>query len=476
MSEVNLTMLQLKFKVPINQVEVVSMYSFSNKNLEKAISGITAKLGIPLDKNLQKEYQDGKHPTLLSYEKVEKASIQIPVIQKYMIGAQTNLNQPCNYYDIFRLCRHVILIQILDTALTTILKKTKNFEPRLDRLCREREYDDFESVLYEIVVAANYCLCAEIKDVEFLPEESVLSPDLGILTNAGEAFVECKKFDRSVDISHGLRNIVRNKVQVVIHTFRKMGKSAVLDISFHKHPDSVSDDKIENLSIESLKVGTPIIDPDITVSVSPLSYEKLDTYTLYPSPKYFWERYKYRERGEWFGIVLSMYAKRARHINTINLPEELMSTWLDDVEWECAVKWKITDHKILWQHKRLGYDLLFKGLSQLQSESTNTVLHTWFERDYAIGHRQNEMLDFFGRIKSAARDIFAWIIFNETCFDVSPEGRYDLIENAHIVRGPGALSSSPMVTCVFTQPDERTRKLAEFGIGHEMPDIDQLFK
>jgi len=197
---------------------------------------------------------------------------------------------------------------------------------------------------------------------------------------------------------------------------------------------------------------------------------------LYPSPKYFGERYQFRERSEWFGIVLAMYAKHARHISVADLPEEIVSTWLDDVQWECAIKWKITDEEILWQHKRLGYDRLFKGLDQLQSKGTNTVLHAWFERDYSIGHRQNELMDFFNRIKTSAKDVFAWIIFNETCFDVSPEGRFDLIENAHIVRGPGAMVSQPMVTCVFTQPDERTSKLAEFGIGHEMPDIDELYK
>jgi hypothetical protein len=132
--------------------------------------------------------------------------------------------------------------------------------------------------------------------------------------------------------------------------------------------------------------------------------------------------------------------------------------------------------KSLWQHKRLGYDRLFKGLDQLQSRGTNTILHAWFERDYSTGHRKDELMDFFNRIKTSAKDIFTWIIFNETCFDVSPEGRFDLIENAHIVSEPGAMGSKPMIACVFTQPDERTSKLAEFGIEHEMPDIDELYK
>ncbi len=220
----------------------------------------------------------------------------------------------------------------------------------------------------------------------------------------------------------------------------------------------------------------PILESDITVSVSRLDYQPLETFTLYPSPKYFWERYGFRERGDWFGLVMAMNAKHANHIDTADLTGETYSTWLDDVDWECAVKWKITDEEILWKHKRLGYTRLFKGLDQLQSKGTNTILHAWFERDYAIGHRQNELKDFFGRIEASARDIFAWIIFNETCFDVSPEGRFDLIENAHIIRGPGAMSSQFAVTCVFTEPDERTSELAEFGIGHKMLGVDELYK
>jgi hypothetical protein len=452
------------------------MSTFDNPEVEDAMSKVSSILGVSLDKRLQEEYQNGLHPRLLSYEKVEAADVSVPVIQKYLIGAQTYLNQPCNYYDIFRLCRHVILLQTLSRALGITTSKVKNIDQRLKRLTSAREYDDFEASLYEIVTASNYCSLENVDQIEFINESDVSSPDLFITTKHGEIYVECKKFDRSVDVSLGIRNIIREKVGVVIDELTRRKVSAVIELSFHEDPNSITGARIKTLALKSLESRTPILGEDITVNVSALPYIALDTYTLYPSPKYFWERYRFRERSEWFGIVLAMYARHARHVDALGLPEELVSTWLDDVEWECAVKWKITNEKILWQHKRLGYDLLFKGLEQLKSRSTNTILHAWFERDYSIGHRQNELLDFFTRIKTSARDIFAWIVFNETCFDVSFEGRFDLIENAHIVRGPGATFPKPMVTCVFTLPDERTSKLAEFGIGHDMPDVDELYK
>ena len=148
--------------------EIRIMFTFDKTDIEKAISDISNLLGVTLDEKLQQEYQNGQHPRLLNYEKIEKTDIQIPIIQKYLIGARTNLNQPCNYYDIFRLCRHVILIQILSQALTTTLDKVNNIQQRIERLTTASEYDDFEATLYEIVTASNYCLHQDVFNVEFI--------------------------------------------------------------------------------------------------------------------------------------------------------------------------------------------------------------------------------------------------------------------------------------------------------------------
>jgi len=302
------------------------------------------------------------------------------------------------------------------------------------------------------------------------------SPDLHVIGRNGEMFVECKKFDRSVDLSWGLRDIVRDKVQPTIDEFLKHRQSAVIEVSFHRDPGFVRADRMVDYSLLSLKARTPIIDTDVTISVTPLDYRKLDDFTLYPSPKYHWERYGYREKGQWFGLVSAISARFARHVSLAELEEPLASTWLDDVDWECVVKWKVTDEKLIWRHKRLGYDRLFEGLEQLQSRGTNTALHAWFERDQSIGHRKNELIDFFKRLGKHKQDIFGWIVFNETCLDVSLEGRFDLIEHAHVIQGLGAKSNRPPVTLVFTSVDHTEETIGEFGVGHELPNLDSYFQ
>jgi hypothetical protein len=97
------------------------------------------------------------------------------------------------------------------------------------------------------------------------------------------------------------RNTIREKVGVVIDELTRRKVSAVIELSFHEDPNSTTGARIKTLALESLESRTPILGEDITVNVSILPYIALDTYTLYPSPKYFWERYRFRERSEWFG-------------------------------------------------------------------------------------------------------------------------------------------------------------------------------
>lgn len=451
------------------------MMTFDHPEIEKAISNVSNITGVYLDREFQTAYQNGYYPKLLSYEKLDTPELEIPVLQKYLIASQTYLNQPCNYYDIYRVCRHVVLITLLSNSLQISHNNIEGLDERVQRLITATEYDDFDSILYEIITASNYYKNENVNKVAFIEESTDVSPDLNVLTNSGDMFIECKKFDRSVDISLEIRNIIRDKTSAIIDELKRTVTSAVVELSFHTNPNDVSAERIKYLVLESQKTGVPIIEGDLTVTIKNLNHQELDDYVLYPSPKYYWDRYKYRERSEWFGLVLGMYAKYAKLRGSAKVPDTNLSTWLDSVDWECAIKWKITDDEMLWRQKRLGYTRLFKGLNQLQARGTNTVLHVWFERDQSLGHRQNELVHFFNRIMSSARDIFAWIIFNETCFDVSYEGRFDLIENAHIISGPGRKVDKPLVACVFTEPDERTSQLAEFGIGHEMPDIDEIF-
>ena len=55
--------------------------------------------------------------------------------------------------------------------------------------------------------------------------------------------------------------------------------------------------------------------------------------------------------------------------------------------------------------------------------------------------------------------------------DVSPKGRFDLVEHAHIVEGPTAVSYKPLVTNVFVSGG-KIYESGKFGTGTELPDID----
>jgi hypothetical protein len=94
------------------------------------------------------------------------------------------------------------------------------------------------------------------------------------------------------------------------------------------------------------------------------------------------------------------------------------------------------------------------------------------ETDYFIKGRQEVLLDFFRRLSANTRKTVGWIVINETLLDVSPKGRFDLMEHAHMIRGPTATASHPLVSGVFAQCDSSLTP-GEFGVGNELPDIDE---
>ena len=66
---------------------------------------------------------------------------------------------------------------------------------------------------------------------------------------------------------------------------------------------------------------------------------------------------------------------------------------------------------------------------------------------------------------------FAYLIINETLFDVTPKNLvFDLIENAHFIIGDISKKRPPWVLNVFSTGEV---KLGDsFGIGAELDDID----
>jgi len=192
--------------------------------LEQAISGVCSKLGIEVNNTLQQEYQNGMHPNLLSYEKVESSPITIPAIQKYLIGAKTILNQPCQYYDINRACRHYFFIQILNRAIESNINSVSNYEERFEKLLKETKFDPFDSIMYELAVSGTYSSSPAINNVKFIGSKSNTAPEFEFTHKHKQIYVECKKFDRSSDIVSKIRDEVRSKAQLTLHSFKKINK------------------------------------------------------------------------------------------------------------------------------------------------------------------------------------------------------------------------------------------------------------
>lgn len=443
--------------------------------LKKAVEGICTRLGIDVDKQLLNDYQCGWYPNLLSYEKVEKPDLKIPSIQKYLIGAQTILNQPCQFYDIYRLCRHYFIVQLIDHALSIILDRVANYQSRLDKLLQETLYDSFDSIMYELIVASQYALLPNVYDVKFLDETEQKSPDFEFIYQKQKFFVECKKFNRHADAVSVLRDVVREKTRTTLRHFLRQNWSAVIEISFHCDPNSISSHKISSLSAESYMRGIPIEDEQCTVKTTFLKCEPLDEYFLYPSPKYYLQRYRYAYQSEWFGLVNLMKARFAYFRDCARIGSDFgASTWLDNVDFDCAIKWKLTDNELIWRLKKFNYRRLFKGLEQLQAYGQNSILHVWYERDWAHGHRQDELIDFFLHLHKSKNDVFSWIIFNETVFDTSTNGIFDFLEHAHPISGPSAIFYKPLLTTVFTNIVGESYSNGEFGVGYEVPDFGKL--
>src|ERR1700692_2296104 len=186
--------------------------NFSPDDIKKAIQGVRSKLGKQEDKGLQEAFDAGMQPNLLAYGKLDDCMPSIPIIEKYLIGATSFLHQPSNYYDIFRACRCVNIVRLLDAALGTLLTRgVAGLESRMQRLGRETVHDALDAAVFEIVTAARHAEQSAMEHVEFIEEHpSRKTPDFLTRVDGVESSVECKKVDRAQNFTVLIRNAVRD--------------------------------------------------------------------------------------------------------------------------------------------------------------------------------------------------------------------------------------------------------------------------
>jgi len=366
-----------------------------------------------------------------------------------------------------------LMTQLLGEALEIIdAAKISIAEDRLKRLIPVFDSDAYESTLFELVAGTRYAVEPTVTQVEFIPEQNVKTPDFLVKRGNLESLVECKKVARVRQVNAATRAVIRERLNFVISHFRKKGISLLFEIVFTSDPGGISENELLHACRAAFEENAAIVTAGFTVTVKVLPPFKHDGPILYPSPRFSWLRYRHRVRSEWFGLVHALEAKPAR-LSTV--PKELrggISTWILSVDWDTATKWKISSPDVVAKYRRFAFDGVFDAIKQINSVGKDSTVHVWVETDYFVGRRKEVMLDLFNRLNQKNDQSVGWIVLNETLLDVSPLGRFDLIEHAHMIRGPLAISSDPIVTGIFGGSDESDPK-AEFGIGAELPDIDE---
>jgi len=457
----------------LTKIDSRTMLSFNETDAAHAIEAIRSILGLNADPRLQVEFEAGLHPNLLAYEKVQPSGVKLPIIEKYLMGTTSMLHQPTNYFDAIHVWRCACMVQYIHAALVVLItKQIRGLDARLSRLTRETSHDGFDAVAFELITAAQYALHPAVIHIEFIPETSKkVTPDFSVKFAGVDSSVECKKIDRAKNYTVVIREIVRERLRPVISTFRESGISALAEIVFNCDPHEIDQHQLVVASRDALRWQTPIIEPEFTIKVVRLPPYESATDAHFPSHYFNWHRYGHRVRSEWFGIVHNLSGSFAR---LRDLPEDLQGgrcSLLNQVEWDAAVKWKISSANVVRKYRQFTFERVFEGLDQIKDYGPNSSVHLWLETDYCVGGRKNAFLDLFNRLTTNQQDVFGWLTINETMFEASPKGRFALTECAHMIRGPTAIGPHPLVSGVFA-PVSSTA-IGEFGVAGELPDIDE---
>jgi hypothetical protein len=449
------------------------MKDYSFPEIEAAVTELETRLSWRAPAGLQEAFTLGLHPNLLAYDKRSSPAPNLTALERYLIGARSALCQPAHYYNIFHACRHVKIVQLLNHALKALsARKTPGLDTRVERLVAARTYDAFDAIVFELLVATRYLERSGVNGLEFVRETShTKTPDIKMRQHGRETFCECKKMDRSQDHALKIRAAANACLTPVLTAFRFRRIAALTEVVFSDDPSAIGRATMISACLAAVESGTTIIDPAFTVRAKPLPDYESPTYKLYPSPDFFWSRYGYRVRGEWTGIVHQVIGTRTKYFLPPNAGKHGASSWLDEILWDSAVKWRLGSEALVAKSRRFGFNTLFDGLRQIEGFGRNSSVHLWLESNYYLGGREETLEGLRARIAKNGRDNFGWIVVNETLLDISPKGFFDLIEHAHFIRGPSATSRSPEVTNVFTAGITNT---GTFGRGTVLPDIDDI--
>jgi hypothetical protein len=432
--------------------------------MREAIDYICKQTGLTIKKSLLADYVSGRNLELLNHDKLLSGKKPPePALGFYLICMEAWLLQPnaSLTFDIYRSSRIIPLIRALAIALQRCSgRKVKNLDDRIGRLTKAHTLDQMEAVLFEILCASRYAVAPGVSQVEFIREDAKPRPDLAVTIDSKLIFIECKKFDRLQGLPIAIRNVVRQRFLATALYLRNRSISAVIEITFNTDPRKTRGEDIHRATIRALESGVRIQQAAYSVAARRIQVIPFSDSILVVSPA-FHSRYDFRS-NEWQGIVNSLEAHYTG------------PTWVDKINWEFAAKWKIANEEILWRHRRLNYDLLFKGIKQLNQDGGPGIMHVWIERDLSVGDRSSELIHFVASVKPEMSAHLSWLVFNEIIPDVTPAGRFEFVEHTHPVSGPCQIGSRPIVENVFVEAEDIVMERGEFGVGAVLPPLDEV--
>lgn len=449
------------------------MNTFSPESINEDLDFLEGRLGPTLAGGLLARYLQGEIPDLVAYEKVSGATSPIPCLDRYIVGARSNVTQPSAYYDMFRAGRSVNLLRVLARRLRDQRDQIHGQDERVKQLKKEIDSDSFDSILFEILTALKYQEHPEVSAVEFIPQKSHIVPDLRVWKKNGqEILVECKKMNRLSDASIRVRNQVNQLLKKTISFFHSRGICAISEITIRSGLFEIDAAYILTCFKKAINLGGQYQDPFLEIALwfqKPVEYDQL---TLVPSPKLYWDRYGYDINGQWQGLIHPMMAHFEIPKSWPRVKGARLS-WVDEISQDFGIKWNVEDPEWVWKQKKIAMASLFKAIKQVGSSPPNSEIHFWIERDIATGNRKAELIKTVERLRKSKDNKFGWIIFNETIQDFSLGGYFGLIEHSHPISHLSG-RRDPIVSNVFMDDGSIETTAGDFGAGTILPDLDSI--
>ncbi len=418
---------------------------------------VRSRLAIREDEALVAAYLGGSRRNLLAYNSVETEEY----LHRCLVVCRAFLLFPSrdNYYNIEHASRAVPAIRLLGLVLRST-NMIIGVEARLARLRHAADADDFDQVFYEVLVATRYAKHPAVRRVELIAElPGQKNPDI-LVSCCGEIVVECKKSARRGEFSSSVRDEVTPLAMAAIETAAEARTSFIFEASFAARPSTILLNDFRDAARAAMTTLIEVKAAGFSIVARPLAPPDLKLMVLHPSPKYFLDQYDYTPGVDWHGIAHTFHG-------------EMVGPWLNWLDWEAAVKWRLTDQDLLWKCTKLPFDLVFKGLKQLSARSERSILHFAFERVDGYGHRQQSLYLLADKLKENTSK-WGWIMFDDLDVSVSRGGRFSLEEHVYMHPGPTARFTPPLVSTAYTGEEDRKSGVSRpWGIGTLLPSIDE---